>query len=252
MTSSERARTSEKDAPRGAATADTSRIIAFSDGVIAIILTIMIFNLQPPKAEGWAALDQMGHTLVAYVLSYMFVAVCWVNHHHLLRYPTHTSSGLLWSNFAFLFTMSFLPVSTSYLTIEQFSRFSIQVYALTFMPMLAAYMVLETFVMLNLREDHVRVEWYSLAMIRGAVALIVHGSAAAVAMKSPQAAFALILTNTLLYICPECVTASNLLGRRTGGRPRRGADDGLSGEPQDHGCGSDHHLHEPKRGASLD
>lgn len=125
MTSSERPRTSEQDASRGAGTANTSRIIAFSDGVIAIILTIMIFNLRPPKAEGWAVLDQMGHTLLAYVLSYMFVAVCWVNHHHLLRYPTHTSSGLLWSNFTFLFAISFLPVSTSYLTIEHFSQFSI-------------------------------------------------------------------------------------------------------------------------------
>lgn len=220
---------------------DTSRIIAFSDGVIAIILTIMIFNLQPPKAEGWAVLDHMGHTLVAYVLSYMFVAICWVNHHHLLRYPTHTSSGLLWSNFAFLFTMSFLPVTTSYLTIEQFSQFSIQVYALSFMPMLAAYMALETFVMLNMREDHVRAKWYSIAMIRGALALVVHGSAAAVSTILPQAAFGLIVANTFLYICPECLTASYFLGRRSPARPGLSAGDFPGGEPQDDGGrASDH------------
>jgi uncharacterized membrane protein len=186
--------------------ADIARLISFSDSIIAIVLTIMIFNLKPVAADGWAALIQMRPALEAYGLSYMFVAVCWLNHHHLLGLASRTYASLIWSNFVFLFTMSFLPISTAYLSIEQFSPFSIQFYALSFMPMLASYMVLETVVAFGAPTPRPTAPWFPIAMTRGCLALSVHGSAALVSAVSSRGAFVLILVNAFLYISPERLT----------------------------------------------
>ncbi len=144
----------------------------------------------------------MRGTVFAYGLSYAFAAVCWANHHDLVRSSTSASPALIWSNFLFLFTMSFLPVSTAYLSAQAFSTFSVRAYALSFLPMLASYMVLETFVACGHRRDGRFPAWHRRAMARGCGALVVHTTAALVSRLSAKAAFALIVVNVLLYISP--------------------------------------------------
>ena len=95
---------------------------ASSDGVIAIIVTIMVLELHPPVAEGMDRLWTLWPVFLAYVLSYAYVAIYWVNHHRLFGHARHVTNALLWSNILLLFALSLVPFSTSYLGEHHFSR----------------------------------------------------------------------------------------------------------------------------------
>jgi len=93
----------------------TNRIEAFSDGVIAIIITIMVLEIHAPEAPTWAALARLWPTLLAYILSFVYVAIYWVNHHRLMGYAPRFSVGLHWANMLLLFSLSLVPISTEWL-----------------------------------------------------------------------------------------------------------------------------------------
>jgi len=91
------------------------RLVAFSDGVIAVIITIMVLELKVPEGEDWAALAQVGPVFVAYVLSFVYVAIYWNNHHHMLHTVTRVGGLILWANSNLLFWLSLVPASTWWL-----------------------------------------------------------------------------------------------------------------------------------------
>lgn len=93
----------------------TNRVEAFSDGVIAIIVTIMVLELKAPKDSSTLALVKLAPAFLSYVLSFIVVAIMWVNHHHLLPTAKEATGHLLWSNNNLLFWMSLIPVATAYL-----------------------------------------------------------------------------------------------------------------------------------------
>src|SRR6266850_6745033 len=83
--------------------ATPERLGAFSDGVFAVIITIMVLDLRPPSEATLAALLPLWPTALSYAVSYLFIAIVWVNHHHLLRFAEHATARLIWVNFAHLF-----------------------------------------------------------------------------------------------------------------------------------------------------
>jgi uncharacterized membrane protein len=92
----------------------TERLGAFSDGVFAVIITIMVLELKPPSEPSFAALLALWPTALSYAVSYLFIAIVWVNHHHLLRFAGHATPRLIWINFAHLFMVSLVPFSTAW------------------------------------------------------------------------------------------------------------------------------------------
>ena len=92
----------------------TERLGAFSDGVFAVIITIMVLELKPPSQPSFAALLALWPTALSYAVSYLFIAIVWVNHHHLLRFAEHATPRLVWINFAHLFMVSLVPFSTAW------------------------------------------------------------------------------------------------------------------------------------------
>jgi uncharacterized membrane protein len=93
---------------------ETGRIEAFSDGVIAIIITIMVLELQPPEQPTLAALAKLWPVLVAYALSFLQVAIYWMNHHQLLDRACASTNGLRWANMVWLFFLSLIPLGTAW------------------------------------------------------------------------------------------------------------------------------------------
>ena len=93
----------------------TNRIEAFSDGVIAIILTVMVLELKIPATATVAALRAVLPTLLSYTLSFLIIAIMWVNHHHLMHLAKHPTPGLLWANNNLLFWMSLIPFVTAFM-----------------------------------------------------------------------------------------------------------------------------------------
>ena len=99
----------------------TGRMEAFSDGVLAIIITIMVLELKLPEGSSYHALGQVWPALLAYVLSFVYVAIYWVNHHHLLKTVEHGTGGSLWANIDLLFWLSLLPFATRWMSVEHFA-----------------------------------------------------------------------------------------------------------------------------------
>jgi uncharacterized membrane protein len=93
------------------------RLSAFSVNVFSVIITIMVLELNPPRHHSFAALLPLWPTAVRYVVSYLFIGIVWVNHHHVLQYADAPTAILFWRNFAHLFSVSLLPFSTAWMRV---------------------------------------------------------------------------------------------------------------------------------------
>jgi TMEM175 potassium channel family protein len=91
------------------------RLEAFSDGVLAVVITIMVLNLRPPEGHAWSDLRPLGTKLAVYVLSFVFIAIYWNNHHHLLQAVDRVSGSALWANAHLLFWLSLTPAAAAWL-----------------------------------------------------------------------------------------------------------------------------------------
>jgi hypothetical protein len=94
--------------------ATPERLSAFSDAVFAVLITVLVLELRPPEHPTFTALLSLWPTWLSYAVSYLFIAIVWANHHHLMRYATETTYRLMWFNFAHLFSVSLLPLSTAW------------------------------------------------------------------------------------------------------------------------------------------
>src|SRR6266498_1658841 len=106
-----------------------TRLEAFSDGVLAIIITIMVLELRPPHGTSWEAIKPLAPVFVSYILSFTMIAIYWGNHHHLLHAVTHINSKIMWANIHLLFWLSLIPFATEWIGANNFNTISVAVYA---------------------------------------------------------------------------------------------------------------------------
>ena len=119
-----------------------TRLEAFSDGVIAIIITIMVLELKTPHGEDFAALGELLPVFAAYVLSFIYVGIYWNNHHHLLHTVKQVSAGILWANLHLLFWLSLLPFSTGWMSEGHFASAPVFLFAFNLLMAALAYTIL--------------------------------------------------------------------------------------------------------------
>jgi uncharacterized membrane protein len=123
---------------------DKGRLEAFSDGVIAILITIMVLELKIPQGADWSALRPIAPTLVSYVMSFIYLGIYWNNHHHMLQ-ATHRINGkVLWANLHLLFWLSLLPFVTAWTGQNRFASFPTALYGAVFIMAAAAYTLLQS------------------------------------------------------------------------------------------------------------
>src|SRR4051794_24750420 len=106
----------------------TERLAAFSDGVVAIIITIMVLELKVPHGANWAALATLTPVFLSYVLSFVYVAIYWNNHHHLLHTCKRIDGAILWANMHLLFWLSLIPFATGWMGENQFTQLPTALY----------------------------------------------------------------------------------------------------------------------------
>ena len=94
------------------------RLSAFSDAVFAVLITVLVLDLRPPELPTFKALLLLWPTWLSYAVSYLFIAIVWTNHHHFMRYATEATPRLVWLNFAHLFSVSLLPLSTAWMAVR--------------------------------------------------------------------------------------------------------------------------------------
>ena len=123
---------------------EKNRLEAFSDGVIAIIITIMVLELHvPPHANGLSDLVALLPVLLSYVLSYIYVGIYWNNHHHMLHSTRHVTGGILWANLHLLFWLSLFPFTTAWVGANHLAPAPTAVYAFVLLMAGVAYYILE-------------------------------------------------------------------------------------------------------------
>jgi len=122
----------------------TSRLEAFSDGVIAILITIMVLELRVPQGADWAALRPAIPKFMAYVLSFTFLGIYWNNHHHMLHAAERVNGRIMWANLHLLFWLSLMPVTTAWWGESRFAPLPTAVYGVDLVLAGVGYVVLQT------------------------------------------------------------------------------------------------------------
>jgi uncharacterized membrane protein len=181
----------------------TERLGAFSDAVIAVIITIMVLELKAPDDATFAALLPLWPTAVSYVVSYLFIAIIWLNHHHLLRFVRHTTPALIWVNFAHLFWVSLVPFATAWIARTHMASAPVAVYAAIFVCVNIAYLVFERQALAQADLAQAPDRARRIARRRSFATLSIFASAVVVAAFAPRAGFALICCALIPYLKPE-------------------------------------------------
>ena len=120
-----------------------NRLEAFSDGVIAVIITIMVLEIKAPRGDNFAALRPLVPVFLSYVLSFVFVGIYWNNHHHMLHTCTIVTGAMLWANLHLLFWLSLFPFATGWMGENHFSAVPTALYAAVLLMAAIAYYVLQ-------------------------------------------------------------------------------------------------------------
>ena len=189
------------DEPEGRA--GVGRIEAFSDGVIAIIITIMVLELHAPVSERMDQLWSLWPIFLAYILSYAYVAIYWVNHHRMFAHAMQVSNGLLWSNMLLLFTLSLIPFSTSYLGEHHFGQGATVVYLVMLLLPSIAYAWVQRIIRRTGRQTHSALAYHRQALRKGVVSTIVYLLGIPLALVSPWLGIACAGLVALLWILPR-------------------------------------------------
>jgi TMEM175 potassium channel family protein len=180
----------------------TNRLEAFSDGVIAILITIMVLELKAPHDPTPASLARMWPTFFAYVLSFIIIAIYWVNHHHLIHLLTRVDSVVLWANINLLFWLSLIPWVTIYLGDNHALPFPVALYAAVSAAGAISFFLLRA----AIARDHHEPEFKRLnkKMARkNLTAILIYIAAMAVAFIYTPLALVLIATPAVMYFLPE-------------------------------------------------
>jgi uncharacterized membrane protein len=121
----------------------TTRLEAFSDGVIAILITIMVLELKVPHGQDWPALRHTVFTLLMYVLSFVFLGIYWSNHHHMFHATSHVSGSVLWANLHLMFWLSLVPFMTTWMGESHFASLPTALYGAVLLAAAIAYTILQ-------------------------------------------------------------------------------------------------------------
>jgi uncharacterized membrane protein len=179
------------------------RLEAFSDGVIAIIITIMVLELKVPHGADAASLLKVWPVFLSYLLSFLVVAIYWVNHHTLFQAAHHASTGLLWSNNALLFCLSLIPFATGYMGENDFAPFPTALYAATLLLAGVAFIPVRWSVMAQLKDDASFVRVSNMARRKNYVSLGLYAISIPLAFVHPALTLGLAFAVAAIYFLPN-------------------------------------------------
>ena len=178
------------------------RVEAFSDGVLAIIITIMVLELQAPDEPTLAALQPLIPKFLSYVLSFIFVGIYWNNHHHLWQAVDRVNGSILWANLHLLFWLSLIPFVTGWMGENHFSTIPVAMYGVVLWLSAMAYYIM----VLRLLAYHANDSLLAAALGDGRkerVSLFLYTAAIPLAFINPRIALALYVTVAILWLIPD-------------------------------------------------
>ncbi len=183
--------------------ATPERLSAFSDGVFAVLITVLVLDLRPPELPTFKALLLLWPRWLSYAVSYLFIAIVWTNHHYLLRYAIEAPHRLLWFNFAHLFSVSLLPLSTAWMAVSELAPQPVAFYAATFFLVNATYICLIWELIDRVPMDELSPNARRIMRVRSVTTLFLFGLAAIVALRFPLAGLGICICCLIVYLKPD-------------------------------------------------
>ncbi len=191
--------------PRGAKapfSTESARLEAFSDGVIAVIITIMVLELKPPHGVDLASLRTILPTIAAYVLSFVFIGIYWNNHHHMLRAARGIDGRAMWANLHLLFWLSLVPFTTSWLGEHPSAAVPTALYALVLLLDAVAYTLLQNALIAANRSDALFASAVATDA-KGKVSLVLYACAIGFAFVAPWISDLVFVAVAVIWFVPD-------------------------------------------------
>ena len=178
------------------------RLEAFSDGVIAIIITIMVLELKVPHGGTWPVLGPLGPVFISYVLSFVHVAIYWNNHHHLLQATKRVSGAVLWSNAHLLFWLSLIPFVTAWMGENAFAPNTVALYGIVLILCALAYTILVRALLHEHRTDSLLAQAIGRDF-KGNVSLALYALGIAVSFASGRLGLLFYAAVAVMWLVPD-------------------------------------------------
>ena len=175
---------------------------AFSDGVIAIIITVMVLEMKTPHGTSWAALTPVVPVFLSYVLSFAYLAIYWNNHHHLLKAAHSVDGRVLWANMLLLFWLSLIPFMTAWMGENHFARNPVILYGLDLFCAAVSYSFLVNALLARHGKDSVLAKAIGNDF-KGNISIVIYVAAIVLSFLHPLLGFALYVFVALMWIIPD-------------------------------------------------
>ncbi|GAY15704.1 TMEM175 family protein [Mycobacterium sp. shizuoka-1] len=179
------------------------RVSLFSDGVFAVLITVLVLELKAPESVSFEALLPLWPTGLSYAISYFFIAIVWVNHHHLFGYAQQATPRLMWWNFAHLFAVSLIPFTTQWIAQSELAPAPVALYAAVFVMVNVTYLALCWEAVDRVSHQDLTARVQRMMRMRSFITIVVFAVAAVVALKWPLAATLLICLCLVGYLRPD-------------------------------------------------
>jgi uncharacterized membrane protein len=178
------------------------RLLAFSDGVFAIIITIMVLDLKVPHDGTWAALFVLAPKFGSYLLSFIYVAIYWNNHHHMLESVERINGATLWANMALLFWLSLVPFTTAWMGETHFAVVPTAIYGVVLLLPAICYTILQR-ILIAAHPDNALLQQAVGADWKGKVSLALYAVGIALAFQNSMASLVLYAIVALMWLVPD-------------------------------------------------
>jgi uncharacterized membrane protein len=179
-----------------------TRLEAFSDGVLAIIITIMVLEIKVPHGNDFAALQPLIPVVISYILSFIYIGIYWNNHHHMMHTVKHVSGGILWANLHLLFWLSLVPFTTGWIGENHFAPIPMAVYGIVLLMAAIAYFILQT-VIIRAQGEHSLLARAVGNDIKGKMSPIIYSLAIGSNFISQWISGALYVLVALIWLIPD-------------------------------------------------
>jgi uncharacterized membrane protein len=188
------------------------RLEAFTDGVIAILITIMVLEFVAPESADIAALQPLVPTLLSYLLSFVFIAIYWNNHHHMLQASHHVDGRVLWANMHLLFWLSLVPFATAWIGHNGFASWPVAVYGVVLLCSGIAYFILSR-VLIAVNGEHSPLAKAVGEDRKGRMSLAIYLLAVPVAFWRPEVSGAMYVLVAIMWLVPDRRIERTLAGK---------------------------------------
>jgi uncharacterized membrane protein len=180
-----------------------NRLESFSDGVLAIIITIMVLEIKVPHGSDWKQLTPLIPVFISYVLSFHFIAIYWGNHHHLLHSLKHVTSGVIWANINLLFWLSLIPFGTGWMGENKFAPNTVFVYGVDLLICGISFIILQKQVEKNTHDLEALNKAFVNANKKGVVSTVGYTLAILLAYVNPIISGVIFIIISLIWLIPD-------------------------------------------------